>query len=106
MQTNDPLEIALTWHQQGRQVAIATVVETWGSSPRPRGSRLIVDDQGKMEGSVSGGCVENLVVFEALDCLKTGEGKMLSFGVSDELAWEAGLTCGGQLSLYVEPLKA
>lgn len=101
---SDPLDIALSWASEGRQVALATVIATWGSSPRQPGSRLVVDEEGRMEGSVSGGCVENQVVLEALESLKTGHGKLLEFGVSDELAWEAGLTCGGQLQVFVEPL--
>ena len=104
MQAQDPLDIALAWSAEGRKVAIATVVQTWGSSPRQAGSRLIVDEQGNIEGSVSGGCVENSVVFEALECLDSGESRLLTFGVSDDLAWQAGLTCGGELKVYVEPL--
>lgn len=102
--TVDPLEVAQRWLRGGRRVALATVVHTWGSSPRPLGSRLAVDHEGRMFGSVSGGCVEQAVVFEALEAIKTGHAKRLSFGVSDEMAWDVGLTCGGQLDVFVEPL--
>lgn len=100
----DPLAVAQAWLRDGQQVALATVVHTWGSSPRPLGSRLVVDQDGRMIGSVSGGCVEQAVVFEALEAIKTGQAKRLSFGVSNEMAWDVGLTCGGQLDVFVEPL--
>ncbi len=100
----DPLAIAQGWLRDGQHVALATVVHTWGSSPRPLGSRLVVDQDGRMFGSVSGGCVEQAVVFEAIEAIKTGQAKRLSFGVSDEMAWDVGLTCGGQLDVFVEPL--
>ncbi len=100
----DPLQVAQAWLRDGRRVALATVVQTWGSSPRPVGSRLVVDQDGHMLGSVSGGCVEQAVVFEAQEAITSGKAKRLSFGVSDEMAWEVGLTCGGQLDVYVEPV--
>ncbi len=102
--TADPLEIAEAWALAGRSVAIATVVETWGSAPRPVGSRLVVDADGNFEGSVSGGCVEGAVVTEAEDVIASGAPKMLEFGVADETAWRAGLACGGRIRIYVEPL--
>lgn len=102
--SDDPLAVAQSWLRDGHKVALATVVHTWGSSPRPLGSRLVVDGEGRMFGSVSGGCVEQAVVFEALEAIKTGQAKRLSFGVSDEMAWDVGLTCGGQLDVFVEPL--
>ena len=100
----DPLQIAEEWHRQGRTVALATVVETWGSAPRPTGSHLVIDSDGHFEGSVSGGCVEGAVVFDALDAIESGEPKMLEFGVADETAWEVGLSCGGRIKIYVEPV--
>ncbi len=99
------LERALEWRQEGRRVAIATVVSTWGSSPRPAGSHLIVDERGNMLGSVSGGCIEGAVVREALEVMKSGEPRLLEFGVSDERAWEVGLACGGRVQVYVEALE-
>lgn len=103
-ETRDPLMIAEDWMQAGRDVAIATVVETWGSAPRPVGSHLVIDADGNFEGSVSGGCVEGAVVAEAADVLTEGRPHMLEFGVADETAWEVGLSCGGRIRVYVERL--
>ncbi len=101
---HDPLAIAEAWRKAGRGVAIATVVETWGSAPRPVGSQLVVDGDGNFEGSVSGGCVEGEVVTEAVDVIGAGKAKMLEFGVADETAWRVGLSCGGHIRIYVEKL--
>ncbi len=98
----DVLGAAERWRREGRDVALATVVETWGSAPRPVGSHLAVDEDGNFEGSVSGGCVEGAVVGEALDVIGTGEPRMLEFGVADETAWRVGLSCGGRIRVYVE----
>ena len=98
----DELAVAERWMSEGKDVAIATVVSTWGSAPRPAGSHLVMDEDGNFEGSVSGGCVEGAVVAEALDVLSTGEPKMLEFGVDDETAWEVGLSCGGKIRVYLE----
>lgn len=105
MQTRDPLLIAEDWIGQGRDVAVATVVETWGSAPRPVGSHLVIDAEGNFEGSVSGGCVEGAVITEALDVLASGKAKMLEFGVADETAWRVGLSCGGKIRVFVERLS-
>ncbi|KAG1668219.1 hypothetical protein GQR58_018003 [Nymphon striatum] len=99
---HDPLEQAEKWMLEGREVAIATVVETWGSSPCPVGYCLIVDDNGNFCGSVSGGCVETEVIAECDSVLLDGHPKLLSFGIADETAWRAGLTCGGQIKIYLE----
>ncbi len=101
---HDPLLIAEDWIGEGRDVAIATVVETWGSAPRPVGSHLVIDRDGNFEGSVSGGCVEGAVITEALDVLDSRQPKMLEFGVADETAWRVGLSCGGRIRVYVERL--
>ena len=98
------LDQAARWLDEGRSVALATVIETWGSAPQPVGSQLAVDAQGNFTGSVSGGCVEGAVVTEALDVLASGQPKVLAFGVADETAWEVGLACGGKIRIYVEPL--
>jgi xanthine/CO dehydrogenase XdhC/CoxF family maturation factor len=98
------LDQAARWLDEGRKVALATVIETWGSAPQPVGSQLAVDAQGNFTGSVSGGCVEGAVVTEALDVLASGKPKVLAFGVADETAWEVGLACGGRIRIYVEPL--
>ncbi|MBT9372366.1 XdhC family protein [Rhizobium sp. CSW-27] len=100
----DPLLTAEDWARQGRKVAIATVMETWGSAPRPVGSHLVIDGEGNFEGSVSGGCVEGAVITEALDVIGSGAARMLEFGVADETAWRVGLSCGGRIRVYVERL--
>ena len=101
---HDVLAIAEGWRKAGREVAIATVVETWGSAPRPVGSHLIVDGEGNFEGSVSGGCVEGAVVGEAIDVIGAGKPRLLEFGVTDESAWRVGLSCGGRIKVYVDKL--
>ena len=100
----DILLEAQAWREAGRPVAVATVVETWGSAPRPVGSHLVIDGEGLFLGSVSGGCVEGEVVTEALDVIEAGDARMLEFGVADETAWRAGLSCGGRIKVYVERL--
>ena len=98
----DILKAAEDWRAKGRGVALATVVETWGSAPRPVGSNLVIDDEGNFLGSVSGGCVEGAVVTEALDVIESGKPKTLEFGVADETAWKVGLSCGGTIRVFVE----
>ncbi|MEM8605968.1 MAG: XdhC family protein [Myxococcota bacterium] len=98
------LGTARDWKRAGHRVALATVVRTWGSSPRPAGSHLIVRDDGLFLGSVSGGCVEGAVVEEAHGVMGSGSPKMLEFGVTHEQAWEVGLACGGSVRIYVEPI--
>ncbi len=98
----DILAAAERWRKSGRMVALATVVETWGSAPRPIGSHLVVDGEGHFLGSVSGGCVEGAVVTEALDVIADGAPKLLEFGVADETVWRIGLSCGGRIKIYVE----
>ena len=99
------LEQASQWLSQGRKVAIATVVETWGSAPQPVGSQLVIDADGNFIGSVSGGCVEGAVVTEAAGVIATGQPKLMNFGVADETAWKVGLACGGKIGVYVEPVN-
>jgi xanthine/CO dehydrogenase XdhC/CoxF family maturation factor len=103
-QSEDILAIAAQWRAAGEQVAIATVVETWGSSPRPAGSRLAVTASGRLMGSVSGGCIEGAVADAAKQAMASGRPQLLDFGVSDERAWEVGLSCGGKVKVFVEPL--
>ena len=98
----DVLKAAAQWRTEGRGVALATVVKTWGSSPRPVGSQLVVDDRGSMLGSVSGGCIEGAVVLEAREAIADGNPRVLDFGVTNEQAWEVGLACGGKIQIYVE----
>lgn len=99
------LETAAAWRAQGKGVALATVVSTWGSSPRPVGSQLAVDEDGAFVGSVSGGCVESAVVREAVAIIRSGKVRVLTFGVTDEQAWEVGLACGGEVQVYVERVE-
>jgi xanthine/CO dehydrogenase XdhC/CoxF family maturation factor len=99
---DDILREAEAWRRSGKGVALATVVETWGSAPRPVGSHLVIDEDGRFLGSVSGGCVEGEVVTEALDRITEGGAKVLEFGVADETAWRVGLSCGGRIKVLVE----
>jgi xanthine dehydrogenase accessory factor len=93
------------WRQEGDQVAIATVVETWGSSPRPLGSKMLVSRSGRMAGSVSNGCIEGAVFEEAQKVLAAGRAKLIEFGVSDDIAFEVGLACGGHIEVFVQPAE-
>jgi len=101
---SDPLQQLSAWFGAGEKTALATVVATWGSSPRPVGSHMAVRGSGDFAGSVSGGCIEGAVVDEALQAAKTGHSKLLEFGVSNEQAWEVGLACGGRIQVFVEPV--
>jgi len=100
--SSDILGLAGDWRLAGKGVALATVVTTWGSSPRPVGSQLVVDEAGRFAGSVSGGCIEGAVITEALDAIRTGRPRLLDFGVSNEQAWAVGLACGGKVQVFVE----
>jgi xanthine dehydrogenase accessory factor len=102
--SEDILGLASACRRQGEEVAIATVVETWGSSPRPAGSRLAVTRSGRIAGSVSGGCIEGAVADAARTTMDSGAPQLLDFGISDERAWEVGLACGGKLKVFVEKL--
>src|SRR5262245_15434545 len=101
----DILQTVDEWLNQGRQIALATVVETWGSAPRGVGAKMAVTPEMAMIGSVSGGCVETAVIQEGIQALKTGKPRLLHFGISDDTAWDVGLTCGGKISVFVEPLN-
>ena len=98
------LEEVDRWRRNGKQVALATVVSVWGSAPRQPGSKMAISSAGEIAGSVSGGCVEGAVIERALDVLETGTPELVRFGVSDEQAWEVGLTCGGAIEIFIEPL--
>jgi len=99
---NELRATALQWREEGRGVAIATVVETWGSAPRRVGAHLIVDENGRFAGSVSGGCVEGEVILAAQDCIASGAPRLMEFGIEDQTAWRVGLPCGGKIRIYVE----
>ena len=103
-ESTDILATATAWRAAGEEVAIATVTQTWGSSPRPAGSQLAVTRSGRMAGSVSGGCIEGAVADAAMTTLDTGTPALLDFGITDERAWEVGLACGGKLQVFVEKL--
>lgn len=94
----------LTWQQAGKKSALATVIKTWGSSPRPMGSHMAVSEDGHFIGSVSGGCVESAVIAESIAIIETGQANRLTYGVSDETAWEVGLACGGQIEVFVQKI--
>ena len=102
--SEDILATAASWRSAGEDVAIATVVETWGSSPRPAGTRLAITASGRLAGSVSGGCIEGAVADAAKATMASGAPQLLDFGISDERAWEVGLACGGKLKVFVERL--
>jgi xanthine/CO dehydrogenase XdhC/CoxF family maturation factor len=102
---DDVLAVAGAWRSAGKGVALATVVTTWGSSPRPVGSQLAVSDRQEMAGSVSGGCIEGAVVLEAQKVIADGRPRLLDFGVTNEQAWEVGLACGGKVQVFVERLE-
>jgi xanthine/CO dehydrogenase XdhC/CoxF family maturation factor len=92
------------WRAAGNRVAIATVVKVEGSAPRPVGATMAVSDAGELTGSVSGGCVETAVFDEAQEVLATGKPKLLRYGITDEMAWDVGLACGGTIEVFVEPV--
>ncbi len=101
----DVFATASAWRDAGEQVALATVTQTWGSSPRPVGSQMAVTESGKLAGSVSGGCIEGAVAEAARETMRSGTPQTLSFGVTNERAWEVGLSCGGKIRLFVERLE-
>lgn len=103
--TEDVLERAAAWKASGHGVAVATVISTWGSSPRPAGSQLAVNDQSQFVGSVSGGCIEGAVVAHALEVIADGEPRVVEFGVSNQSAWDVGLACGGKVRVFVERVE-
>jgi len=107
MSAPDPFIItkALDWLAEGRGIALATVIQTWGSAPQPVGSQLLIDAEGNFLGSVSGGCVEAEVITEATDVIATGKPKSLEFGVEDDTAWKVGLACGGSIRIFVERVE-
>ena len=104
-ESDSVLRSAAGWHRDGDPVAIATVTATWGSSPRPAGSRMAVSKSGKMAGSVSGGCIEGAVAEATMRTIESGAPQRLDFGVSDETAWDVGLACGGKIEVFVERVE-
>jgi xanthine/CO dehydrogenase XdhC/CoxF family maturation factor len=94
-----------TWRAAGRKTALATVIQTWGSSPRPAGSHMAINDRDEFVGSVSGGCIEGAVVDAAREVMANGQPKVLDFGVTNDMAWEVGLACGGKVRVFVEAIE-
>ena len=101
----DILAEVSAWRNEGERVALATVVGTWGSSPRPLGSQMAIGESGRIIGSVSGGCVETAVAFAGMETIASGNAQVLEYGVSNEKAWEIGLACGGRLKVFVEAVE-
>ena len=101
----DILDDVERWVSEGKPVATATVLETWGSAPRPAGGKMAVTADGGIAGSVSGGCVESDVYENAREVFETGKPKLLSYGIADEEAWSVGLPCGGEIDVFVEPVE-
>ncbi len=93
------------WQTRGDQVALATVVKTGGSTPQPLGAKMAINSRGEFAGSVSGGCVEGAVIEEARRVIKSGKPKLLKYGIADETAWDVGLSCGGMIEVFVEPVR-
>ena len=101
----NPIHVANGWRESGIECALATVINTWGSSPRPIGSQMVINVNGNFSGSVSGGCIETSVVSEALEVIKFKKSKMLEYNVTNKSAWDVGLTCGGRVNVYLEPIE-
>ena len=97
---------AAEWHNSGYGLAVAFVIRTWGSSPRQVGSIMLIRDDKEIAGSVSGGCVEGVVIDTAMDLILSGDSKCLNFSVADESAWEGGLSCGGEITILVMPVSS
>ena len=102
---DDILTPTSLWLKQKRRIALATVISTWGSSPRPVGGQMAIDENGEIIGSVSGGCIEGAVISEGIDSIKDGKSRIKDYGISNDMAWEVGLACGGELKVLIQPLN-
>ena len=101
---DDILTPTSIWLKQNRKIALATVISTWGSSPRPVGGQMAIDQNGEIIGSVSGGCIEGAVISEGIASIKDGKSRIKDYGISNDMAWEVGLACGGELKVLIQPL--
>lgn len=101
----DIQQTLVKWKETDHRAALVTVIKTWGSSPRQAGAHMVVNETGEFDGSVSGGCIESAVIQEALDVIKTKKSTRLKFGVSDETAWNVGLACGGEIEIFISPIR-
>ena len=101
---DDILTPTSIWLKQKRRIALATVISTWGSSPRPVGGQMAIDQNGEIIGSVSGGCIEGAVISEGIASIKDGKSRIKDYGISNDMAWEVGLACGGELKVLIQPL--
>ncbi len=104
MRRDEVFDALRDWHAEGRALALATLVDAAGSAPRPIGAKLLVADDGRMAGSVSGGCVEGAIIEQAVEAMRDGRSRLLHYGISDEASWDVGLTCGGEIDVFLEPL--
>ena len=102
---DDILTPTSVWLKQKRKIALATVISTWGSSPRPVGGQMAIDENGEIIGSVSGGCIEGAVISEGINSIKDGKSRIKDYGISNDMAWEVGLACGGELKVLIQPLN-
>jgi LAO/AO transport system kinase len=105
MSDTQALDHITAWRAAGHKAALATVVQTWGSSPRPAGSHMAINDTGEFIGSVSGGCIEGAVINAAREVMASGKSQILEFGVTNEMAWDVGLACGGKVRVFVDAVE-
>ena len=101
---DDILTPTSVWLQKKRRIALATVISTWGSSPRPVGGQMAIAENGEIIGSVSGGCIEGAVISEGINSINDGKSRIKDYGISNNMAWEVGLACGGELKILIQPL--
>ncbi|MDC0074287.1 XdhC family protein [Alphaproteobacteria bacterium] len=103
--SSDILNLAKKLCDNGEKIALGTVIETWGSSPRPVGSQILIKEDGNFVGSVSGGCIEGEVISEGINAIQTNKSKVIDYGITNTTAWNNGLACGGKIKIFIEPLK-